>query len=42
MHTRYSFLFDNRGMWFSHLILTVACACDCVHMCVNFKDEFFF
>ena len=40
MRANYPFLFDDDGMLFNHLVvMTDACACDCLYMCVNFGDE---
>ena len=43
MRTTYPFLFEDKGMLFSHLIMkmTVAYACDSIYMCVNFRTKFF-
>ena len=40
MRANYPFLFEDDGTLFSHLIvMTDACACDYVYMCVNFGEE---
>ena len=40
MRANYPFLFEDDGTLFNHLVvMTDACACDCVYMCVNFGDE---
>ena len=40
MRTNYPFLFEDDGTLFNHLVvMTDACACDCVYMCVNFGDK---
>ena len=40
MCANYHFLFKDDGMLFNHLVgMTDACACDCLYMCVNFRDE---
>ena len=40
MYANYHFLFKDDGMLFNHLVvMTDACACDCLYMCVNFRDE---
>ena len=40
MCANYPFLFKDEGMLFNHLVvMTDACTCDCLYMCVNFRDE---
>ena len=40
MRANYPFLFEDDSTLFEHLVvMTDACACDCVYMCVNFWDE---
>ena len=40
MHANYPFLFKDDDTLFNHLVvMTDACACDCVYMCVNFENE---
>ena len=40
MRTNYPFLFEDDGTLFNHLVvMTDACECDCVYMCVNFGDK---
>ena len=40
MRANYPFLFEDDSTLFEHLVvMTDACACDCVYMCVNFGDE---
>ena len=40
MRANYHFLFEDDDTLFNHLVvMTDACACDCVYMCVNFGDK---
>ena len=41
MYSNYPFLFEDAGMFFGHfkIKMIVANACDCMYMCVNFRDE---
>ena len=40
MRAYYTFLFKDDGTLFNHLIvMTDACACNYVYMCVNFGDK---
>ena len=41
MHINYPFLFEDACMFSCHfhIKMTVAYACDCMYMCVNFRDE---
>ena len=40
MRANYPLIFKDDGTLFNHLVvMTDACACDCVYMCVNFEEE---
>ena len=40
MRANYPFLFEDDRTLFNHLVvMTDACACDCLYMCVNFEDK---
>ena len=40
MCANYLFLFKDDDTLFSHFVVMIdSCACDCVYMCVNFRDE---